>query len=64
MARFFERDMVDLELFNPPSRVLVDWFKFCFTGILRKEPKEMVEEWHEHIISKTRASGTMKLSLL
>ena len=52
--------MVDLELFNPASRVLVDCLKFCFIGILRKELKEMAEEGNEHIISKSsngRPSG-------
>ena len=53
----FFRDMVDLELFNPASRVLVDCLKFCFIGVLRKELKEMAEEWNEHIISKRSNGG-------
>ena len=53
----FFRDMVDLELFNPASRVLVDCLKFCFIGVLRKELKEMAEEWNEHIISKSSNGG-------
>ena len=40
----FFRDMVDLELFNPASHVLVEFLKFCFIGVLRKELKEMAEE--------------------
>ena len=49
--------MIDLELFNPASRVLVDGLKFCFICVLRKELKEMVEEWNEHIISKSSNGG-------
>ena len=49
--------MVDLELFNLASRVLVDCLKFCFIGVLRKELKEMAEEWSEHIISKSSNGG-------
>ena len=49
----FFRDIVYLELFNPASRVLVDLLKFCFISVLRKELKEMVEEWNEHIIPKS-----------
>ena len=49
----FFRDMVDVELFNPASRVLVDCLEFCFIVVLRKELKEMAEEWNEHIISKS-----------
>ena len=53
----FFRDMVDLELFNSASRALVDCLKFCFIGVLRKELKEMAEEWNEHIISKSSNGG-------
>ena len=53
----FFRNMVDLELFNPASRVLVDCLKFCFVGVLRKELKKMAEEWNEHIISKISNGG-------
>ena len=49
--------MVDLELFNPASRVLVDCLKFCFIRVLRKELKEKAEEWNEHIISKNSNGG-------
>ena len=49
--------MVDLELFNPASRVLVDCLKFCFICVLRKELKEMTEMWNEHIISKSSNGG-------
>ena len=49
--------MVDLELFNPASRVLVDCLKFCFIGVLRKEPKEMAKEWNDHIISRSSNGG-------
>ena len=45
--------MVDLELFNPASRVLVDCLKFCFIGVFFKELKQMAEECNEHIISKS-----------
>ena len=41
--------MVDLELFNPASRVLVDCLKFCFIGVLSKELKEIAEGWNEHV---------------
>ena len=41
--------MVDLELFNPASHVLVDCLKFCFIGVLRKELKEIAEGWNEHV---------------
>ena len=51
--QYFFRDMVDLELFNPASRVLVDCLKFCFIGVLRKALEEMEEEWNEHIISRS-----------
>ena len=53
----FFRDMADLELFNPASRVLVDCLKFCFIGALRRELKEMAEEWNEYIISKSSNGG-------
>ena len=49
--------MVDLELFNPASRVLVNCLKFCFIGVLRKEFKAMAEEWNEHIISNSSNGG-------
>ena len=49
--------MVDLELFNPTSRVLVDCLKFCFISVLRKELKEITKEWNEHIISKSSSGG-------
>ena len=49
--------MVDLELFNPVSRVLVDCLKCCFVGVLPKELKEMAEVWNEHIISKSSNGG-------
>ena len=48
--------MVALEP-SPASRVLVDCLKFCFIGVLRKELKEMAEEWNEHIISKSSNCG-------
>ena len=54
--------MVDLELFNPASPVLVDCLKFCFIGVLRKELKEMAEEWNEHIISKSSNGGSSSIS--
>ena len=53
----FFRDIVDLELFNPASRVLVDCLKFCFICVLRKELKEMAAKWNEHIISKSSNGG-------
>ena len=53
----FFRDMVDLELFNPASHALVDCLKFCFIGVLRKELKEMADEWNEHITSKSSNGG-------
>ena len=49
--------MVDLELFNSASRVLVDCLKFCFIDVLRIELKKMAEEWNEHIISKSSNEG-------
>ena len=49
--------MVDLELFNPASRVLGDCLKFCFIGVLCKELKEMAEVWNEHVISKSINGG-------
>ena len=49
--------MVDLELFNLASRVLVDCPKFWFSGVLRKKPKEFAEEWNEHIILKNSNDG-------
>ena len=49
--------MVDLELFNPASRVLGDCLKFCFIGVLCKELKEMAEVWNEHVISKSSNGG-------
>ena len=49
--------MVDLELFDPAFRVLVDCLRFCFIGVLRKELKEMTKEWNKHIISKNSNSG-------
>ena len=49
--------MVDLELFNPTSRVFIDCLKFCFISVLRKELRKMVEEWNEHIISKSSNGG-------
>ena len=51
------RDMVDLELFNPAFRVLIDCLKFCFISVLHKELKEMAEEWNEHITSKCSNGG-------
>ena len=53
----FFRDMVDLELFNPAFRVLVDCLKFCFIGVLRKGLKEMAAGVNEHIISKSSNVG-------
>ena len=49
--------MVDLELFNLVSRVSVDCPKFCFICVLRKKPKEIAEEWNEHIILKSSNDG-------
>ena len=56
-CQVFFRDMVDLELFNPASRVLVECLKFCFIGVLPKDLNEMAEEWNEHIISKSNNGG-------
>lgn len=53
----FFRDMIDLELFDPSDPVLVDCLRFCFMNILRAELKELVEEWNEHIISKSINGG-------
>ena len=42
---------------NYSAHALVDCLKFCFTGVLHKELKEMAEEWNEHIISKSSNGG-------
>ena len=51
------REIVDLELFNSASHVLVDCLKFCFIGVLSEKLKEMTEEWNEHVISKSSNRG-------
>ena len=53
MATLFFIDIVYLELFKPASRVLVDFLRFCYIGLLRKVLKEMTEEWNGHRITKS-----------
>lgn len=53
----FFKDLIDLELFDPSDPALVECLRFCFMGILRNELKEVVEEWNQHIISKSINGG-------
>ena len=44
------KDIVDLELFNSASTVLLDFLPSCFLGLLQNKFKESVEESNEQII--------------
>ena len=51
------QSMIDIELFNPTSHVLVDCQRSCFIVFLLKELKETASEKNEHIIGESMKRG-------
>ena len=49
--------MNDLELLDLADPVIVDCLRFCFIGLIRAELKDLIEEWNQHIISKSINGG-------
>ena len=57
---FEASSVIDTELFNRASNILLDCLQSCFNVFSRKELKEMTTKWNEHILSKNireRPSG-------
>ena len=49
--------MVDKEIFNRGSSILLDCLRSCFIVFPLKAPKEMPTEWNEHTLSKNIRGG-------
>ena len=55
--RDFFNDLVELDLLTTSDPVIVDCIRFCFMPLIRKDLISIMEEWNNHIISKSRTSG-------
>lgn len=54
--RFF-RDLTDNELLDTSDPVVLDCVRYCFMGIIREDLKAIMDDWNNHIISKSRNGG-------
>ena len=49
-GNYFFHIMTDLEKFDPSEPALLDFIRFCFMTILRKELTEITNEWNHYLL--------------
>ena len=50
----FFQDMVNLEIFDPSEPALLDYIRFYFMSIPRKELIAIADEWNHHLLLPNR----------